>query len=98
MITEQQLLEAIAECQGERNPDARTCRNLASFYTILDHIADRIDVPSYSFSSDPYTESELSDAIKRFGLDRVLPVLDELLDAVQVTDPKLYASFWRRLN
>ena len=34
MITETDLLEAIAECQGERNPNANTCIKLAAYYTI----------------------------------------------------------------
>ena len=38
MITEQDLQEAIAECQGERNPNANTCIKLAAFYTIRDHL------------------------------------------------------------
>lgn len=99
MITEQALLEAIAECQGERNPDARTCRNLASFYTILDHMTQELQQPvinQYS-GDDGYTGSELSRAIQEKGLANVLPALDELLDAVQVYNPKLYKSFLRKL-
>lgn len=34
MITEHDLLEAIAECKGERNPNANTCIKLAAFLTI----------------------------------------------------------------
>lgn len=34
MITRHDLEEAIAECQGERNPNANTCIKLAAFYTI----------------------------------------------------------------
>lgn len=34
MITLQDLNAAIAECQGERNPNANTCIKLAAFYTI----------------------------------------------------------------
>ena len=30
MITEHDLKEAIAECEGNRNPDARTCIKLAA--------------------------------------------------------------------
>ena len=37
MIKEEDLQEAIAECQGVRNPNANTCLKLASYYTILDH-------------------------------------------------------------
>lgn len=40
MITKQDLLESIAECQGIRNPNANTCLKLAAFYTILDHMED----------------------------------------------------------
>ena len=34
MITLHDLEEAIAECQGERNPNANTCIKLAAYYTI----------------------------------------------------------------
>jgi len=34
VITEKDLQEAIAECQGQRNPNASTCIKLAAFYTI----------------------------------------------------------------
>ena len=34
MIKETDLLEAIAECEGQRNPNASTCIKLAAFYTI----------------------------------------------------------------
>lgn len=36
MITEHDLQEAIAECEGKRKPDASTCLKLAAFYTIKD--------------------------------------------------------------
>lgn len=38
MITEKDLQEAIAECQGERNPNANTCIKLAAYYTIKEHL------------------------------------------------------------
>jgi len=34
VITESDLQEAIAECEGTRNPNASTCIKLAAFYTI----------------------------------------------------------------
>lgn len=34
MIKLEDLEEAIAECQGQRNPNADTCIKLAAFYTI----------------------------------------------------------------
>lgn len=62
MITEQDLQEAIAECQGERHPNANTCMKLAAFYTIKnelypDHSGDvtkMVGQPSgYSFAPPP---------------------------------------------
>ena len=38
MITEQDLQAAIAECQGQRNPNAGTCIKLAAFLIIQDHL------------------------------------------------------------
>ena len=55
MITEKELHEAIAECQGQRNPNANTCIKLASFYTILDHMAEKpsySEMPNYSFANE----------------------------------------------
>ena len=34
MIYEKDLDEAIAECQGQRNPNSQTCIMLAAFYTL----------------------------------------------------------------
>ena len=48
MITEKDLQEAIAECEGQRNPGANTCMKLAAFYTIKEHLypsKDKEDAP-----------------------------------------------------
>lgn len=50
MITEKDLQEAIAECQGQRNPNAQTCIKLAAYYTILNNMGK-------DFSSERETES-----------------------------------------
>ena len=47
MITEQDLQAAIAECEGERNPNANTCMKLAAFYTIKEYMyGERSKMPS----------------------------------------------------
>ena len=43
MITKHDLDEAILECQGKRNPDAKTCQMLAAFYIIKDHMFSQED-------------------------------------------------------
>lgn len=43
MITEHDLQEAIAECEGQRNPTSSTCLKLAAYYAIKDKMYP--DVP-----------------------------------------------------
>lgn len=101
MIKEQELLDAIAECQGERNPNANTCRNLAAFYTILDHMNgnNTISEPmpkldegySYDSGSDFYL------AIRQKSMDEILGLFDEVMETLQVVNPRLYASIMRKI-
>ncbi len=101
MITEQELLQAIEECQGQRNPNANTCIKLASFYTILDHIV-KGEEPMYSFASAPSTAAydsgtEFSDKIQGMDINDVLKVFDELMTTLSVVNPPLYRSVMRML-
>ena len=68
MITEKDLQEAIAECQGERNPNANTCIKLAAFYTIKREmfgnpeqpvITESAIIPSHSFSAVDAVETTI---------------------------------------
>ena len=91
MIRESELHEAIAECRAEKNPNANTCMKLASYYTILDHM------PSYSHKEPPEqvrynSGSEFSNAIQREDINRVLDIMDELMDALKVLSPRLYRA------
>ncbi len=61
MITEQDLQEAIAECQGVRNPNASTCMKLAAFLIIQKEMYGKKDeglaqvyasVPTRGYSYD----------------------------------------------
>ena len=110
MITEKELHEAIAECQGQRNPNASTCMKLASFYTILDHIKTVTDeendhiktgndyLESYSFASPVYDSgTEFSDRIRSMDIYDVLVVMDELMTTLSVVNPRLYDGVMRKL-
>lgn len=102
MITEKELHEAIAECQGTRNPNANTCMKLASYYTILDHISvPKTEAVDYSFSSGKvsyYSDTEFSQIIEGRDQNEVLEVIDELMSTLQVVNPRLYASVIRKLE
>ena len=91
MIKEQDLHEAIAECQGEKNPNANTCIKLAAYYTILNHMSG-----GCSFASEPTGQvsydsgSQFSEMIRGMDTVAVLRVIDELMDTLQVLLPRLY--------
>ena len=99
MRKEEDLIEAIAECQGEKNPNANTCMKLAAYYTILNNIrGDILNVPSYSFSSEPTERvmydsgTEFSEAVKGMNVNDFMEIMDDLMEALQVLMPKIYYS------
>lgn len=104
MITEKDLNEAIAECQGKRNPDAQTCRNLAAFLTIKRELYGEPPSPEYSFASEPAetvtldSGTEFSEAVKKADPAHVWKVLDELMGILQMTSPRLYRNVLNRLG
>ena len=104
MITEKDLQEAIAECNGVRNPNANTCLKLAAYYTIKDHLYDDNDtsgseIPSYSYAAEPVQpiqsvtyngNSEFAQIIKEQNIDHIIEVIDELMDTIKIINPRLY--------
>ena len=101
MITEKELREAIAECQGQRNPNANTCIKLASYYTILDHMDKEIIQPqiqSYSFATAPYSsDTEFGQRIANMDINDVLTVMDELMTTLSIINPRLYNGVMAKL-
>ena len=115
MIKEADLLEAITECEGQRNPTASTCIKLAAFYIIRRELFEK-DPSGASFPhgfsmamapepKDPERDPEgydsgspFSEAIKGKYLPDCLAVLDEMMEALQVLNPRLYDGVMRKLN
>lgn len=106
MITEQDLHEAIAECQGTRNPNANTCIKLAAYYTILDKMQGEPEPPvvrSYSFEPPTdtvgsYGDTEFLQTVNGMKIESVMQVMDELMTTVQMMHPKLHAAVIRKLT
>ena len=106
MITEKDLLEAIAECQGQRNPNANTCIKLAAYYTILQNIReDPVENIGWSYSA-PQTENhkayesgtEFGQVIQNFSEYEILSVMDELMSTLKVLQPRLYDGVMRKFE
>lgn len=114
MIREDDLREAIAEMQGQKNPNAQTCIKLAAYYTILDHITGKEPVPiptptapeysdmsSYSAGSSAIEyegKSDFAKAIKGRDPSEVWPVIDELMTTIQVIHPRLYTGVMGKMQ
>jgi hypothetical protein len=110
LITERDLLEAIAECQGQRNPNATTCVKLASYYTILNQIKTSeqtgvTEVPKYSFAPPPVSnaitslgDSEFSQAVEGKTIEEIWPVMEELMEVIKATNIGLYNGVIRKLK
>lgn len=113
MITKQDLLEAIAECQGVRSPNANTAIKLAAFYTILDHLDDKQEqpaetavdsVPRYSFAGPDAdivqldSGSEFAQVVNGRKQSEVWPVIDELMATIKALNGRLYGGVLRKLS
>lgn len=107
MITEKDLQEAIAECLGNRTPNANTCIKLAAYYIIQKELypnkqMEMVEVDrGQSFDAPPIkinSESEFAYAVKNLSPDVVWNVIDELMGTLQVINPRLYAGVMRKLK
>lgn len=108
MLAERDLLETIEECKAVKRPTAATCQLMASCYTILDHMfpeysrsADVSPVSLYSSAPAPQNDeisgSEFAIAANLAGMKRLLEVMDEHMECIQLIYPKEYAAPAERL-
>jgi hypothetical protein len=113
LITVKDLQEAIAECQGTRNPDSKTCMKLAAFYTILDHLQDETEpietnpterkISPLSFSALEQTVNfsgtgEFAKAINGLPSETAWGIMSELMGMLQMIEPKLYQAVMRKIQ
>lgn len=101
MPTKEELLKAIDEVL--RLPDTYSkCQKLATFYILLNSL-----YPEEDFKNDINTQfqstipefgsSEFLQRIKGHDMGSVFSILDELMDAVKVFNPKLYNNTIQKL-
>lgn len=113
MITEKDLQEAIAECQGQRNPNANTAIKLAAFLTIQKEL---FGAPTYSYAQQPETQIDISgedqeqDFVGDYGDSEFLQavsgressetwhIMDELMETLKIVMPKLYDGVMRQID
>lgn len=109
MITREDLQEAIAECQGVRHPNAKTCIKLAAFLTIQEYMfGDSSGSIGLGYSGTARSEStntvsaisdsDFSGAVHGKNLNDVMLIIDDLMKSVAYFTPKLYESTIKKLK
>lgn len=108
MITEHDLQEAIAECEGQRNPTANTCIKLAAFYTIKQYMFPDNAPVAYSQSPAPVRQSydlidydsgsDFSKAINGRTAQGVMEVIDDAMGTLSIVNPRFYNSIMQKLS
>ena len=103
MYSKVELHAAIEELLSGKH-SIQNCEKLASIYTILDHLYPDNNIDKgYSFDNGvdvfgAYGNSEFLRLIEAKKIEDVMPVIDELVETIQVLNPRLYASFIRKLE
>lgn len=98
MFTRAELVDAIEELNSGKH-SIQNCEKLASVYTILDHLypADT----GYSRDAVPtvglYGKSDFLKIVSEKRPDEIWPLMDELVEAISVLNPRLYNSFMAKL-
>lgn len=101
MPTKEELLKAINEVS--KLPDTYSkCQKLATFYILLNSLYPEEDLKnnvSTQFQNiiPEFGSSEFLQKIKGHDMGSVFNILDELMDAVKVFNPKLYNNTIQRL-
>ena len=106
MITIDDLKAAIAECEGERNPNANTCMKLSAYYILLREKQGKPDTSGYSSAPAPsvsetvdyYSKTEFGRLVQDKPAKDVMSVIDELLSHLSAVQPRMYDGTLRKLR
>lgn len=107
MIYRQDLIDAIEETH-RRPDDYHKCEKLATFYTLLDKLyperpTEPAQSPGFSFGDTPemtvghYGTTPFLAAVGGKDPKKAWLLMDELMQALSVMNPRLYDSVMRKL-
>lgn len=104
MITKNELLEAITEIE-EKPSSFQNCEKLAVLYTVYNQLyEDKFSqVIEYGYSEKNEAtgkfegDSEFIQIVNLKGINKCIGAISELVEVIQITNPKLYAGLMRKL-
>lgn len=101
MITIRELDGAIRECENAPT-SYQNCEKLATFYTIRDHIVEEPHEVEHSYDPpqgiEDYGDSDFLQAIKGRNTAEIMAVMDELMETILITNPRLYQGVMRKIK
>lgn len=108
MITENDLKEAIAKCNGVSKPNETAYILYAAATYLLDRVEkEQAEKPEMRYSNAPapipetvdyYTDTDLSRAIDGKNAADVWDVIEEVFEAVHKIAPRLYEAAIQKLD
>lgn len=99
MFTRRELERAIKECEDAQS-SYQNCEKLATLYIIYDHLYTErgpTTEVTYELLVDDYGSSEFLQAVADKSSEKMWAVMDELMTALQVTNPRLYQGVIRKI-
>lgn len=95
MISERELLKAIQECENAPN-SYLNCERLSVFYAIYNQLygtpAEPSPIRKTEYVVDFESNSEFAEAVNGCESSTAWAVMDELMNALQVLQPRIYNS------
>lgn len=103
MITEKDLTDAIRECESEPITPNKVSK-LADFYIIYEHLFGQPVDTAYSYAPQAekviYTDggNEFLQAVNGKDTEKVVAIIDELMEAVKILQPRMYDGVIYRIS
>ena len=106
MFTEAELIDAIDQLESGKH-SIQNCERLAAIYTVLDHLYANPVITGYSKDNkvdemekviDDYGKSEFLQAIAGKPAKEVWHLVNELVEAISVLNPRLLSNFFDKLD
>lgn len=95
MLSRRELDAAIAECENA-STSYQNCQKLATLYTVYDHLYTQKNTSEETIIGD-YGDSEFLMSVRSKRAEDIWIIIDELMDALKVTNPRLYDGVMRKI-
>ncbi len=103
MITEKELMDAIRQCEREPITQSKVAK-LADFYIIYDHLFGEPNFEGYSYTNkveniiQTNSDTEFLVTVNGKNTEKVMAILDELMEACKILHPKMYNRVIQKIN